>query len=264
MDIEIKQRSLQTVNSYRHFARHYHQGPYTHFTHRVIAEYFPSICQTLGIHPKSVLDLACGSGEFAIDLALKGLRVSAIDQSASLLRIARAQAKAAGAGVQFVRADMSAFELPERFDAVTCFFDSLNYLLSVRQLTGAFTCAWQQLNPGGYFIFDMNTIYGLAVLWQRFPVIIQQETDDYLEVAQNTCDYENLIASMRLIMFEKNGDKWDRYEELHRERGYALEDVLLLLERVGFETQFIFGDPLNQRPLAEKDGRMWIAARRRS
>jgi len=182
---------------YQRFARHYHEGHYTQFARWVSETVFPHFQEALSFQPASLLDLACGSGIFAARMAAKGLRVTGLDLSAQMLEIAREQSSA----VTWVQADMSRFKLAERFDCVTCFFDSLNYLLKAEELARTFQAASAHLNPGGYFIFDMNTIYGLAVSWQRFPYNLNQENEDYLELMGTAYDYELDIADVRFIMF---------------------------------------------------------------
>ncbi|MFZ3069795.1 MAG: class I SAM-dependent methyltransferase [Anaerolineaceae bacterium] len=250
------------MKPYQHFARHYHTGPYIQFTNWVYKDVFPHILETLQFAPASLLDLACGSGVFAIHMAKQGLTVTGLDASADMLEIARSSAKEQAAPVQWLHQDMSKLDLPVQFDCVTSFFDSLNYLLKVSELSDTFKAAFRQLNPGGYFIFDMNTIYGLAVSWQRSPHFIPQDLPDYLEVAENSYDYENGIAQMRIIMFERDGKYWVRHEELHKERGYAMEDIMLLLQQAGFEIRLLVGNPMQMTPLSGKDDRLWIAAQK--
>jgi mRNA degradation ribonuclease J1/J2 len=76
-------------------------------------------------------------------------------------------------------------------------------------------------------------------------------------------DYELEIANMRVIMFER-GEKrtWVKHEELHQERGYHIEDVLLLLSRAGFELKHLFGHPIQETPLMENSGRMWVVVQK--
>lgn len=250
------------MTTYEHFAKHYQNSPYSAFTNRVISEIFPHWQKTLNFEPHSLLDLACGAGEFANAQAKKGLKVVALDQSASLLALAQAAAAQEGADLRFVQGELSRFELSERFDCVSCWFDSLNYLLKFEDLASCFKAAYAHLNPGGYFLFDMNTIYGILVQWQRYPCFIQQETENYLEICVNSCDYENAIAQMRIIMLEKDGEAWNRFEELHTERAYAVDDILLLLENAGFTVQHLVGAPLTMRPLSTQDSRLWVAARK--
>ncbi|HSN94284.1 MAG TPA: class I SAM-dependent methyltransferase [Anaerolineaceae bacterium] len=247
------------MNTYKSFARHYQNSPYSAFTNRIICEIFPHWLEVLDFSPSSLLDLACGAGEFAIAQAKAGLEVVGLDQSDSLLQLAEVKAVEEGAKVRWVHADMSHFSLAERFDCVTCWFDSLNYLVKIEDLANCFKAAYAHLNPGGYFLFDMNTIFGLVVEWQRNQYVIQQETPDYLEICAKSCDYENNIAEMRIIMFEKQVETWARHEELHTERGYALDDVVLLLQNAGFSMRYLVGNPLLMRPLETDDSRLFMA-----
>ena len=247
---------------YNRFARHYHEGDYTQFTRWICSTVFPHFQQALEFQPGSLLDLACGTGIFASHMAAKGLRVTGLDISPHMLEIARKIAREQGTQVSWVQADMCRFNLGERFDCVTCFFDSLNYLLKAEELARAFQAVSAHLNPGGRFIFDMNTIYGLAVSWQRFPYNLTQDQPDYLELMGTSYDYELNIADVRFIMFEREGERWSRFEEVHRERGYHLDDILLMLEQAGLQTGYILGEPLTLRPLAESDGRVWITAQK--
>ncbi len=83
-----------------------------------------------------------------------------------------------------------------------------NYLLHAEELARTFQAVSAHLNPGGYFIFDMNTIYGLAVYWQRFPYNLNQDTEDYLALMGTAYDYELDTAEVRFIMFEREGARW--------------------------------------------------------
>ncbi len=250
------------MSIYQQFAKHYQHSQYSAFTNWVIREIFPHWLEMLDFKPSSLLDLACGAGEFAIAQAKDGLQVVGLDQSQSLLELAKEASLEEDVKVRWLQGDMSQFSLEAQFDCVTCWFDSLNYLLKIEDLANCFKAAYAHLKPGGYFLFDMNTIYGIVVQWQKSPYFIQQETPDYLEICANSCDYENSVAEMRIIMFEKDGKAWNRHEEVHTERGYAVDDILLLLQNAGFQVKHLLGKPLLMRPLETEDSRLWVAARK--
>ncbi|MBM4435955.1 MAG: methyltransferase domain-containing protein [Actinobacteria bacterium] len=117
---------------------------------------------------RTVLDLACGTGTHALAQARRGRRVIGVDLSEAMLRQARAKAAAAGLAIGCIRADMRTFQLGTRVDAVTCLYASLNHLAGPDELAQTFTLVRADLNPGGAFIFDLNTAAGFAALW-RMP-----------------------------------------------------------------------------------------------
>lgn len=105
----------------------------------------------------SACDLACGSGETALDLARDGLRVFAVDWAPRFCRTVRAKARAAKLDVTVVASDMRTFRLPEPVDLVVCEFAALNNLDQHAGLGRTFAAVKRALKPGGYFLFDVNS-----------------------------------------------------------------------------------------------------------
>ncbi|HEV8111824.1 MAG TPA: class I SAM-dependent methyltransferase [Planctomycetota bacterium] len=104
-----------------------------------------------------VCDLACGSGETAIELAKRGHDVHAVDSSAVFLRDVREKAVRAGVRVKTHRADMRTFRLRQPVDLLLCEFAALNNLDRRSDLAKVFRCVARALRPGGLFAFDVNT-----------------------------------------------------------------------------------------------------------
>jgi len=112
---------------------------------------------------ESVLELACGSGATAVDLAKKGLDVEATDLSPAFVAQTRRRAKAAGVALRVSRGDMRSLprtvlrRLRARPDLVLCEFSALNNLADRRDLAPVLRTAAQALAPGGLFLFDIDT-----------------------------------------------------------------------------------------------------------
>ncbi|BCD60110.1 MULTISPECIES: class I SAM-dependent methyltransferase [unclassified Nitratiruptor] len=120
--------------------------------------------QSLGI--KNFLDLGCGSGTF-MQLALdKGLEPFGIDLSTEMVR--RCQNK----GLKAKAIDIC--DMQERFEAVTAVFDVLNYI-EPKHLERFFDCIAKRLPIGGYFLCDINTLFGFEEIAQG-SLILDQET----------------------------------------------------------------------------------------
>jgi SAM-dependent methyltransferase len=105
----------------------------------------------------SACDLACGSGDTALDLARLGLDVQAVDLSPTFCKILRDEARRAGARIRVLRADMRSFRLRESVDLLVCEFAALNNLDLREDLSKVFRCVARALKPGGSFAFDVNT-----------------------------------------------------------------------------------------------------------
>jgi SAM-dependent methyltransferase len=247
---------------YDQFAAIYQRGPYLRFSQGLAESILPEYLEEIGLAPKKILDVACGEGSLAVALAKEGYQVTGIDQSMQMIELAQDRALAADVNVDFRVEDMRSLPFVGEFDLVTCFFDSLNYMLAVSDLQEAFLGAFRALRPGGYYIFDMNTVYGLAVDWMRQETYIQKETDDFIELHRQEFDYENTVASMMVTVFQKKGELWERFEEIHRERGYPIADIQFLLTTVGFEIAGMYGSLSKRTSVQTTSSRVWFTARK--
>ena len=108
-----------------------------------------------------VLDVCCGSGQFAAHFLAKGYRVVGIDLSEPMLACARqnAQGYLENGQAAFIRADATCFAFKNRFGLVVSTYDSLNHLEDEQALKKCFECVYDVSD--GYFIFDLNTRAGL-------------------------------------------------------------------------------------------------------
>ena len=120
----------------------------------------------------------------------QGWQVTGIDQSEEMLRLARHRAQQSQETSIFSNRICVSWILTREFDLATCWFDSLNYMLTTDDLQSTFNNIARALKPGGWFLFDMNTTYGLAVQWQEEKCYVQQETPDLLELHRTSYDFE--------------------------------------------------------------------------
>lgn len=249
-----------TTGIYQKFARLYASGPYPRYSRRM-AELLPAVLRRIGAESKTLLDVACGEGTFAIAMARAGLEVTGLDSSQEMLEVARRQAGTEPLKLKFLQADMRSFSLGEQFDLATCWYDSLNYLLEPDDLTAAFAAVGRALKPGGVFIFDMNTTHGLAVMWRSHPFYVTQNTDDEFEVHVNSFDFENNMATKRIVGFVRQGSSWTRIEEEHRERAYPLGSIRTALQASGLREIACWGSLEGMTEPGPENGRVWFVAK---
>lgn len=209
------------------------------------ADYIESLWKAHDKNPKLVLDLACGTGSLCVELSRRGYEMIGADLSEEMLNQARQKAEDAGQSILFLEQDMREFELYGTVDAIICTCDSLNYLLEEEEVRQVFRLADNYLNPGGLFLFDVNTEYKFReIMGDR----VQAETyEDAAYIWQNYYYEEERVNEYQVTFFQKQGDLYRREEEVHYERAYAPEQLRKWLEEAGLRVLGVY-DGFTQEP----------------
>jgi len=204
--------------------------------------------------PARLLDLACGTGEAVLIFAAAGCDVAGVDLSVAMLEIAQGKTRDAGYDIEFIRGDMrdvsagderprtndqrahidtlSPFVLrPSSFDLVTCFYDSMNYLIDDGDLDRVCAGVARMLAPAGTMIFDLNTAAEYATWDERDSVI--HDGRDCLVYNQLSYDADTCLATGRIIWFVRELDRWWRGQETHVERAWTDDAVRAALAGAG-------------------------------
>ena len=199
------------------------------------------------------LDLCCGAGSLLKLVCEAGYSAVGLDASPHQLRHAARNAPAA----RLVRADVREFSLPERFDVITCLFDSLNYLTTRKGLLRSLRRARRHLADGGALIFDVNTFEGLEDNWRRTSAV---RGPDRLLVAETSFDPRRARGRCLITGFTRDGRRWRRFDEEHIQRGYRADEVADLLGRAGLAFRAYDGRTFG-RP-RKRSGRLFYVCRR--
>ncbi len=206
-----------------------------------------------------VLDLACGTGSIALELDRLGMEVIAVDASSEMLNQAREKASEAGADILFLCQDMRELDLYGTIDMAVCGVDSLNYLTSVKDLEKCFSLVHNFLEPGGVFLFDMNTKEKFKTVYGNNSYVFEEDgvfcvwQNDYNE-KRGTCDFYVTVFS------EEEDGRYYREDECHREKCYSHRTVINLLKKCGFEVLGTYSD-LYFEPSKKDDLRTFFAAK---
>ena len=205
------------------------------------ARYIEEIWRRHGAAPKMVLDLACGTGSLTHILAKKGYDMIGVDASAEMLAVARQKGDGDGQ-ILFLHQDMREFELYGTVDAVICVCDSINYLTDPADLARVFTLVRNYLNPGGLFIFDINSEhkYEKSLADNSFA----HATDDAAYIWENYYDAQEKINEYDITFFVKSGDgpHYRRFEETHLQRAYSVQEIKSALTEANLEYLAHYGE----------------------
>jgi len=102
----------------------------------------------------TVLDLCCGVGRHAVELACRGYLVTGVDRTEQYLTEARATAAEEGLDIDFIHADMRVFHLPQTCDAVINMFTSFGFFEDPDDDRKALINMAKSLKPGGVMFMD--------------------------------------------------------------------------------------------------------------
>jgi SAM-dependent methyltransferase len=182
----------------------------------------------------SMMDLACGTGTLALLMARRRWKVWGVDASEGMLRVASAKSAGWKLPVTFLCQDMRRVQLPRPVTLVTCMFDSINHLLSRRDLLAAFRAVHASLLPGGYFVFDVNNERCYRTIWGQTDVVHHKA---FTLILRNSYDPTRHLGKVQVTLFRLEGTTYVRSDETVRERWYAEKELHDLLEQAGFRVR---------------------------
>ena len=228
--------------------------------YRSWAEYVLKLLERAGAKPgQSLLDLACGTGAMTLLLAQAGYQSSGLDLSPEMLEIARRKAAEQKKEMEFFQGDLRTFKTGSNYNVITCFFDSVNYLLTPEDVAACFSSVHRALEPGGAFVFDVNTIHALSQFWgdntemRNDKGVISVWSNRYLPAAQ--------ISNLELTVFVPRGELYEKITEHHQERAYPLDELKQALIKTGF-FQVEYFRQNSQEPPSEDTKRVTFLARK--
>ena len=178
-----------------------------------------------------VLDLACGSGRHALELAEACYTVVATDLSAPLLMHAKHRPFTDNRPV-FVQADMRSLPFSSSFHAVAQLFTAFGYFPLDEQNEDVFRQVHRSLLPGGWYMLDFLNA-------QEVEQNLVPFTEDPIE--GGTVTQERSICRGRVekrITFLRYGVTESFTESV---RLFTMEDLSLMLVRNGFTVRHLFG-----------------------
>lgn len=225
------------------------------------AKYIAALLAENGVVGGVLLDLACGTGRLSVEMSKLGFEVIGTDAGSEMLSLAMNNACEAGEQIMFLCQEMQQLDLYGTVNAAVCTLDSINHLTSPEDVQATFDRVSLFTEPGGIFIFDINTIYKHRFVLADNTFVY--DTDEFYCVWQNTLDPDTHTVQIDLDIFTLDEDDfYFREQESFCERAYSVEDITSWLEKSGFETLNIF-DELTHEPPRENSERLFIAARKK-
>tara|TARA_Y100000310_G_scaffold75551_1_gene71902 strand:+ start:1025 stop:1771 length:747 start_codon:yes stop_codon:yes gene_type:complete len=186
---------------------------------------------------KKILDIACGHIPQGRQLAKKGYKVSGIDLSGSLLKLANKRAKQEGVQIKLYKKDMKKFQIG-KFDAAYILFSSILHLYKQKDLLSHFISVNKNLKIGGVYIIDLSS---LPYEDSFKPAVFDKKKGDLrTHITYNPIGSPKKTAKFNCSSFLKG-------KKINEDSFIVLKDISLILmkklaKKTGFEVKDIYKD----------------------
>lgn len=221
--------------------------------------YVTGLLKEHGVKDGLVLDLGCGTGSLTELLADAGYDMIGVDNSEDMLQIAMDKRAESGKDILYLLQDMREFELYGTVKAVLSICDCINYILEYKDLVEVFRLVNNYLDPGGVFIFDLNTVYKYESVMG--DTTIAEDREECSFIWDNFYDEDTKINEYDLSLFiREEEDLYRKYMETHYQRAYTIDKIKKALKEAGLEFIQAY-DAFTREPVKDTSERIYLIAR---
>ena len=226
------------MNAYNNLASSYDRLT-NDVDYAAVVAFYRTLLARESLSPRTAVDLACGTGSVTVLLAEQGLQVIGVDMSWEMLCMAEQKAQNLQNRPTFVCQKLQNLHLPRGVDLAVCALDSLDYITNPDDCREAIRRVYKALNPGGCFIFDVNTPEKLQAMDGQ---VFLDEDDDVYCVWRGEFDRQTNICTYAMDLFQRRGESWLRSWEEHLEYAYSQQQLTEYLKAAGFTHIEVFAD----------------------
>lgn len=173
------------------------------------------------IHPRSALDMACGTGILCRILQQAGIPARGMDLSGGMIHIARQE----NPDIPFDIGDMVTYQPEETFDLITCTGDAVNHIPELTDVAEIFRNVCRLLNPGGLFVFDLLDEREVSTS-EPFEMDFTDTTRVWFQMTRP----EEKKVHLQIRVFEKGQES---FSETIRETIHDVSSICCLLKKTG-------------------------------
>lgn len=208
---------------------------------------------------KRFLDLACGTGELAIRFAKEGYQVTGVDLSPEMLSNAYWKAEEENCEISFIEQNMTELSLINKFHIVGIFCDSLNYLQTEEEVKETFQNVYTHLEDQGLFLFDVHSLYKMNHIFKNQLFSYDNGEICYIWFSKEG-EYPNSVEHEITFFVEDEHGKYDRFDEVHFQRTFSIDEYSEWLKEAGFTLLEMFGD--FKQPYSPESERILFVAKK--
>lgn len=203
----------------------------------------------------TLLDLGCGSGNLTLPLLRLGYDMIGVDASFSMLSEARNSEGAER--VLWLCQDATELDLYGTVKGTVSSLDTLNHITDKEDVREVLRLVHTFLEPGGLFIFDINSPYKFSTVYGENAYILENE--DAFCAWQNHYDKKKGLCDFFVTVFERDGKHYRRYDTYAAERAYSLDEMEAMLKEAGFRLLSVT-DGYSDKPVKKDTLRFTVTA----
>jgi ubiquinone/menaquinone biosynthesis C-methylase UbiE len=223
--------------------------------YRMWLGYYLLLLSQQNLRPRKVLDICCGTGTMSEMLHEEGFTMAGFDMAPGMIEAARQKAAAKQFDIRYEVFDAAEADMQDTYEAAFSFFDSLNNITDPDRLQMAFHRAAAHIQPGGSFIFDMNTAY--AFEQQMFDQQHLKPQSKLRYKWEGDWDEESRLITVDMKFWYGK----EEFHETHVQRAYEPVEIRQMLDEAGFvEIRAYHSYTLNP-PRYSSDRLHWTAIR---
>lgn len=262
---------MNASNSF--YANHYNQFFAEHYDQFYSQKNYRAECDLieeaagrfLPARPQSILDVGCGTGGHAIELAKRHYKLTGIDLSSAMLGLAQEKASRHTFSHQphFVQGDIRSFDTGQSYDAAIMMFAVIGYLNKNTDVHQGLKNIRRHLRQGALFVCDFW--YGASVLTER-PTdrvrVIEDNGQTIIRTSTTQIDTTNHSVDVRMRVWKMENDLFlGHSDETHHMRYYFSREFEFHLQQAGFELCQLSAFPTLDQPLTDQAWSAFSVAR---
>lgn len=200
-----------------------------------------------------VLDLGCGTGRHAMEMARRGYVVTGIDISESMLRVAKEKASGQNLQIEFTRKDMARLDLKEGFDVAYSLFNSLSLVTRNIDLIGFMNGVHRSLRKDGLLIVQVGNLW-LYIAGNNFKNEHRQIEEEKAGIRRHRGirtvigPYNNIYCHRTNLRYWKDGEELPPKVRNDPRRIFSINEFDLLCRLTKFTILEVFSTTdINER-----------------
>ena len=218
------------------------------------ADYVESLFLRHHLVPSRVLDLACGTGTLALEFWKRDYLVTGVDACREMLDVAEEKSKQIGCKLPFFQKDLLNLKAFPCFDVVLCLYDSINDLMTPREISLALKNIYDVTEPGGLAVFDVCTETNSI---RHFRDLTDRDRGDGFSYTRQS-SYQNGIQINRFnIHFSHSNEE---VCEIHKQRIYPIFKIEELVRLSPFQIEGVY-DGFGYNPPTDLSDRVHFVLR---